>query len=209
MKLGEPLAERKKIINKLLKSPQSSHTLNFRFQHIELPVIGLPLELLKYRIENGREYWDIKEYEEQNKLIEGYFLDNKEDLKIQEQMHDWLYERAIRGEEDLRKEYDKPGATQMHPIIINNRTDGFVGFVVDGNRRLSLWRQMYDLDPNKYSSFKIIQCAVLPASFDAEMEEKIEMDLQIKKSLKADYDWPNDRRLKQKAIDNTKIQRWE
>ena len=61
MKLGEPLAERKKIISKLLKSAESTYSLNFRFQQFELPVIGLPIEFPKYRIENGREYWDIKE----------------------------------------------------------------------------------------------------------------------------------------------------
>ena len=87
------------------------------------------------------------------------------------------------------------------PIIINNRVDGRgIGFVVNGNRRLALWRELYSENPSNFD-FSTISCAVLPPDFTEQQEEDLEFDLQIKPVGRLDYDWTNERRSYRRQLD--------
>ena len=73
MKLGKPLAERKKLIRQLLSQEEKknntlTYPLHFKSDTYDLTVISVPIGVLKYRVENKRNNWQIKEYEKKNDL---------------------------------------------------------------------------------------------------------------------------------------------
>ncbi len=72
---------------------------------------------------------------------------------------------------------------QTDPIICTDE-----GVVVNGNRRLCVWRQLYYSQPDKYPHFKTIRVALLPDHDEAGVYE-LEVALQIHPDMKADYTW--------------------
>ena len=91
---------------------------------------------------------------------------------------------------------------QTEPILINNRSgEHGTAVVINGNRRLATWRQLYYEDPLKYAHFASIQCDVLPSTFDQENESGLEFELQIAQDIKETYNWIDDRKAKLKQID--------
>ncbi|MBP5100992.1 hypothetical protein, partial [Pseudomonas protegens] len=84
---------------------------------------------------------------------------------------------------DLRKYFEDTAVKQVEPILLDEN-----GFVVNGNRRLSTWRDLCHLDNSKYGHFRHIDVAVLPHCDEKEID-RLEATLQIAKDIKADYSW--------------------
>jgi hypothetical protein len=73
--------------------------------------------------------------------------------------------------------------------------------VVNGNRRLATWRELYDSNKTKYERFHAIQVVVLPLLDDKGMD-RIEAELQLKEELKADYSWTSTALMMKEKIDS-------
>lgn len=147
----------------------------------DFPVFEVPLALPLYRLENGRTTGRQAEYLSTHPEVpKDFFRADGESVAAQKQQHKILVE-LTRERKNLFKEFeDKP---QTEPIIITS-----LGYVVNGNRRLSTWRELYESNKKKYERFRNIEVVLLPHADDKEIDQ-IEADLQLKEDLKADYSW--------------------
>ena len=147
-----------------------------------LRVIRVPIDLPKYRMGNGRTVSLQEEYQATHPSARAdLFSGDPELLDAQEVQHDILVALGKLG--DLRKFFEDTRNVQEGPIVLNED-----GFVVNGNRRLSTWRDLLHSDPQKYDHFRYVDVVVLPHCDEREID-RLEARLQIAKDIKADYSW--------------------
>ncbi|OWX99359.1 hypothetical protein B6V76_18145 [Thioclava sp. IC9] len=87
------------------------------------------------------------------------------------------------GEEGLSEKFRDPNNKQVEPLLLDES-----GFVINGNRRLCSWRNLYYSDQKKYSHFSHVDVVVLPKCEEKELDA-IESRLQIEKDIRSDYTW--------------------
>lgn len=159
----------------------SKWAINFRNEKtlgIQRDVYYVPLDLLRYRKDNGRIASDVISYEKQN-LKE---LDEKEQ-ETQDILFNFLAEKDKEQTEILKKSIQKEG--QADPAIITSD-----GFLINGNRRKMVLEQLRKEDPRKYDSMKVV---ILPGRDDPggpptiREIELIENRYQLQKDGKSEY----------------------
>jgi hypothetical protein len=199
-RFGWPRPTRMAEFAKLLDGkPKPTMRIVFQGKTIDLPIIRVPIELPKYRLENGRTASLQAEYmaTPANKGMRADLFSGDPELwDAQEAQHGLLLRLAKTA--DLLKYFEDATNKQIDPILLDEN-----GFVVNGNRRLSTWRQFLHDEPAKYGHFRHIDVAVLPHSDEKEID-RLEANLQIAKDIKADYTWDaraNMMRAKQKHHD--------
>jgi hypothetical protein len=99
--------------------------INFRTERIdsiERPVERVPLELLRYRKDNGRIASDVLNYENRETLLD------EQDEDAQKQLRKFLEDKDPERTGDLIKSIEHAG--QIEPAIITCD-----GFLINGNRR--------------------------------------------------------------------------
>lgn len=181
---GESLLTRKSEISQKLKTSNTNFPLEVMGKYQPLKQIRVRIGLLVYRIENGRTRTFQREYlaTHPDAPIDLFSSDN-DSIATQRAQHSIL--KKLAADEDLLKEFQS-GTQQTEPVIITN-----TGVVVNGNRRLCVWRTLYYSEPEKYKSFQFIDCAVLPDDCDETEIRNLEKRLQIQKSHRAAYKWHN------------------
>ena len=138
--------------------------------------IGMPV----YRLQNGRTRTFQKEYLATHPDVAAdLFTFDQDSIAAQKAQHVIL--QRLAEDEDLYKEFSG-GTQQTEPIIITS-----TGVVVNGNRRLCVWRTLFDKDPTEYKHFEYIEVAVLPEECDEVEIRSLEKRLQIQKTHRADY----------------------
>jgi hypothetical protein len=173
----------KEINERKSKGPKpQTHVINFRNEQIqgkERPVYFVPINLLRYRKDNGRIADDVLSYElthekldettEETQAILRKFLKDKDDENFN----------------ILRKSIQKDGQTE--PAIITCD-----GFLINGNRRKMVFEDLYSEDPKRYSVMKVV---ILPSKKDIDEGgeptlkeiELIENRYQLQKEGKSEY----------------------
>jgi hypothetical protein len=167
----------------IVADPPAEEVIYFRNWHIirkKSPVKLVPVELLRYRKDNGRIASDVLSYERLNgtlvekdenaqKIIRK-FLDEKDTEKTNELMN------SIRH------------STQREPAVITSD-----GFLINGNRRKLAIEKLYD--ETKEERFKWMRVVILPGKNDVEEGgpptiyeiEQIENRYQFQSEGKAEY----------------------
>jgi len=182
MEYGWPLPKRLNLFDELSKtSPRETFRITFQERSQVLPVYRIPIELPKYRLFNGR---TATLQEEWLALNEGYeedfFTKDPERLEAQRIQHQ-LLSKLVDGAGLLAT--FKAGQKQEDYIILDAK-----GFVINGNRRLCAWRELYHSDISKFEHFSYIDVVVLPESDDKSID-KLEAKLQVERDIKDDYSW--------------------
>lgn len=181
MELGWTYPKRKKLIENLIKTT-SPNTYPVPFQNRDqyFSVYPIPINLPKYRLNNGRTYAAQAEYLAKNPQLPSNFFtaDPESDAAIKVQ-HDLLKEMI--GEKDLYNFFKTK--KQVAPLILTHE-----GFVLNGNRRLCAMRELLESDHSKYNHFEHIDVVILPPAEEKDIDE-LEARLQIHKDIKADYSW--------------------
>ncbi|MFA4133863.1 MULTISPECIES: hypothetical protein [unclassified Brevibacillus] len=183
MILGFPYPKRKEMIN-------GFHDKNFKYRKplkfmgkVELRnVYELPIDMIKYRLANGRTQAAQEEYLSNNlELPPNFFeLDLESDIKHQIQhdiLKNMLEDKNINLIDFFKKE------KQEEPLIIDND-----GFVINGNRRLCAMREVYYSNKDLYARFSSVDVLILPPCTEKDKDE-LEATLQIKQDIKANYSW--------------------
>lgn len=165
----------------------SLHTLEnqyeeYRGKYRPLKIIEVPIELPIYRIENIRtkslqKQWLVKHPD----CDKRFFSDDVGSIEVQEAQHQIL--KSLADKEGLFKAFEEGKLQQKEALIV---TDD--GVVVNGNRRLCAWRELYYSNRNKYAHFQSIRVAVLP-DHDPQGIYDLEVALQIRSDMKAEYVW--------------------
>ena len=183
MELGWPFPKRAQHLKLLIEGGTSSYDQKIRFlgQLQVFCVYKVPLDLPRYRLENGRTYDRQAEYlAEHPDLPDDFFRADLESIEAQEVQHKFLVEMA-RGPKNLFDEFRQ--GEQSEPIILSAH-----GFVVNGNRRLATWRELYEEDPGTFDRYRTVEAVILPLCDDRDLD-RLEAQLQLRPELKADYSW--------------------
>lgn len=180
---GWPQYKRREELTSLSSSAASAHhRVLFKGQNTDLKIIRVPIDLPKYRMANGRTSSLQAEYLAKHSTVrKDLFTGDPELIDAQSAQHELLL-KVIR-EQELRKTFEDAANKQIEPILLDER-----GFVVNGNRRLCCWRDLYNGDSAKYGHFAYIDVAVLPHCDEKDID-RLEAWLQIQKDIKADYSW--------------------
>ena len=150
----------------------------------QLPIVRLPLDLPIYRMANGRTQTHQLAYIAQKGLELDYFELGQENELVQQIQHEILREFAKEGSESITPIFDELARTkQTEPLLITP-----AGVVVNGNRRLAAMRELYTERPGDFPTFADIECAVLPA-LNEEQVDDIEIRLQMRPETKLPYGW--------------------
>lgn len=184
MEYGWPQHKREEVLSKLNVSqqPQYHAQINFMNQKMNLPVYRIPIGLPKYRLENGRtislQYEWIANKKDARKDLFKYDPENNEAQKAQ---HAILMK--LMGDSSLYPFFKDSDHKQNEFLILD-----YLGFVVNGNRRLCTWRVLIESDPVEYKHFEYVDVIVLPQS-DPKAIQTLEAELQLEKNIKAEYVW--------------------
>lgn len=182
---GYPNMQRIVAIAEAVSNAQNGekYQVEYRGKYRPLPVIEVPIELLVYRIENIRTKSLQKQWLAQHRDIpKDLFVSDPFSIEAQENQHQVL--KLLVDKENLLKAFkDNDKLQQTEPLICSND-----GIVVNGNRRLCAWRELYYNNKNKYAHFQTVRVAVLPDS-DPQGMYDLEVALQIHSDMKAEYVW--------------------
>lgn len=183
MELGWPFPKRIHFLKSLIEdgTPSYEHRIRFQGQLQNFGVYKIPLGLPRYRLENGRTYDRQAEYlAEHPDLPDDFFRADLESVDAQSVQHGFLVDLA-RGPKDLFAEFSK--GEQSDPIILSAH-----GFVVNGNRRLATWRELFAEDEVLFERYRLVDAIILPLCEDRDLDQ-LEAQLQLRPDLKADYSW--------------------
>jgi hypothetical protein len=182
-RFGWPLVERRQEFKRKMDAGTTvTHRVVLQGQTRDLPVIRIHQDIPRYRLENGRTASAQVEYLAKNPTARAdLFTGDPEMLDAQEAQHALLLSLADKA--GLRKFFENFANKQVDLILLD-----YDGFVVNGNRRLSTWRDLYHQDKGKYGHFEYIDVVVLP-QVDSKAIDRLEASLQIEKDIKADYTW--------------------
>lgn len=181
-RFGWPKPSRVEEFKKLIPEATETHRQVFQDKLQAFPIVRVSIDLPKYRMANGRTASLQSEHLAKNENARrDLFSGDPELWDAQEAQHRLLLQLAKQA--DLRKHFEDPANKQVEPILLDES-----GFVVNGNRRLSTWRELLHEDAGKYGHFRHIDIAILPHCDEREID-RLEAFLQIDKDIKADYSW--------------------
>lgn len=174
---------RKIIQQKKTAGPKpATAVINFRNEKkdgIERPVELVPLDLLRYRADNGRIASDVLNYVKENGP-----LDDK-DAEAQAILEKFLYEKDPEKTDILMKSIAHSG--QAEPAIITCD-----GFLINGNRRKMVLEKLRRMHPGK-PEYEMMKVVILPGPGDPGgpptlLEiERLENRYQLQSEGKSEY----------------------
>lgn len=195
---GYPDAYRIHEISEAVRNSQAGekYQIDYRGRYRPLPVIEVPIALLVYRTENIRTKSLQKQWLAQHRdLPRDLFVRDPFSIEAQENQHQVL--KLLVDKENLLKTFrNNDKLQQTEPLICSND-----GIVVNGNRRLCAWRELYYNNRTKYAHFQTVRVAVLPDN-DSQGMSDLEVALQIRSDMKAEYVWHAIAAYYQEQFDN-------
>ena len=195
---GWPLPARKACFSSRVEHAKLSWPVTILGKPQHLKIIQIPLGLPKYRLLNGRTTSLQKEYLAKNSsLASDFFTRDHESEEAQKAQHGLLKELVKRKE--LFKFFENQKQKQEEPIILDEN-----GYVVNGNRRLCAWRELYRRDDTAFEHFEHIEVVILPPCEEEDIND-LEAKLQIVPDIKDEYSWHAlGNRIKQRLANGAK-----
>lgn len=162
----------KKLV-KVQKEKDDKHTYAVRWRDSDIHpvIIKVDTSFLRYRLVSGRTRRKQIKYLEDNPNSPRDLFNDPEFNKAQEAQHQILLKMI--DEEGLRKDLLNEG--QRQPAIIT-----YDGYVLNGNRRLAALIG---------EAKQFVDCVVLPEDASPKDLYELELDLQMAKETKAEYNW--------------------
>lgn len=173
----------KEIAGKKQRGPKpQTHVIAFRDdEHYkrERDVFLVPIELLRYRKDNGRICSDVLNFEKNNYLL------SETDENDQKIIRSFLEEKDKEKTEELKKSIQHSG--QREPAVITCD-----GFLINGNRRKMVLEKLMDetKDVSRYGSMKVVILPNHGEEGDAptlKEIEQLENRYQLQSDGKAEY----------------------
>lgn len=174
-------SEAKNKISQILstqKPIKTGVTLPIRKGHT-FDVYRIPIDYLIPNILNDRITWKIREYEAENER--KLDIETDDDIVY---LYDLILNEHPADNERTKADLAKNGQ-QVDGVITNE------GIIVDGNRRATLLRALFNGDADKYGQnvedFRYFNAIVLPEDIDSKEIMALETMLQIGVDKKVDY----------------------
>jgi hypothetical protein len=143
----------------------------FRQHQIDVVKIEAPIGFPLYRLESGRTHRAQSLHVERNGLPANFFDDPESDA-TQAAQHEILLD--LINQQNLAQ--DLIEKQQRNPVVLT-----YDGFIVDGNRRTCALRDQGDVEN--------VTAVVLPPDATASEVYETELELQMARQTKADYNW--------------------
>lgn len=143
----------------------------FRQRQVDLVKIDVPIGFPLYNLRSGRTHRAQALFIERNDLPDDFFAD-PESSEAQAGQHEILLD--LIDEADLAEDLVAKG--QLNPVLLT-----YDGFVVDGNRRTAALR--------KEGQTENLTAVVLPRDALASEVYETELELQMARQTKAEYNW--------------------
>lgn len=143
----------------------------FRQRSQPLVKIDVPIDFPLYNIQSGRTHRAQRAWIEDNDKPSDFFADPEDD-EVQAVQHALLKEMI--AERNLAD--DLQNRQQRNPIVLT-----YDGFIVDGNRRMAALREAGDVEN--------AVAVVLPSDATAPEVFETELELQMARETRADYNW--------------------
>lgn len=143
----------------------------FRQRSEPLVKIDVPINFPLYNVHSGRTHRAQRAWIETHDRPSDFFSD-PEDEEVQTVQHSLL--REMIAERNLAE--DLQARQQRNPIVLT-----FDGFIVDGNRRIAALREAGDVEN--------VIAVVLPSDALANEVFETELELQMARETRADYNW--------------------
>lgn len=143
----------------------------FRQRQVDLLKIDVPITFPLYNLRSGRTHRAQALYIERNDLPADFFADPESD-EAQRAQHQNLLD--LIDERDLGEDLLAKG--QLSPVVVT-----YDGFIVDGNRRTAALR--------KQGTTENLTAVVLPPDATASEVYETELELQMARQTKAEYNW--------------------
>jgi hypothetical protein len=164
---------------------KSTFTVPWKGRNVDLNVILVDIKDLRYNHNNGRLKPNLSQY------LAGHG-DKKDisELEIDVAATDWQKELHgfLCSNKERREAYDffSKGTQQptQNPLVSSSD-----GRVINGNQRLSVFRELHSSDPTKYAHLSHAYVAILNESDNHDEEEKLENFFQSEELDTADFDW--------------------
>lgn len=181
---------------KILTQPPDKIVIDFRDElknQKPRDIYEVPIELLRYRKNNGRISSDVFDYEKNTALLDE---STKEAQKI---IRDFLARKDKEKTDDLKNQILHKG--QLEPAIITCD-----GFLINGNRRKMVMETLNNT-PEHRNIFKFMKVVILPGKDDEGGPptlyeiEKVENRYQLQSTGKAEY-YGFDRALSMRRKEN-------
>lgn len=173
----------KEILGKRMKTAKpAKEVIRFRTDiqdGIERDVWRVPIEILRYRKDNGRIASDVKDYESNTGILD------ERDEQAQAQIADFLEQKDSEKTAILRKSIMHDG--QLEPAIITCD-----GFLINGNRRKMVMERLRREYPEN-SNYTYMKAVILPGKEDEGGPptlyeiEKLENRYQLQSEGKSEY----------------------
>ena len=138
----------------------------------EFDIFPIPIDLPKYRLKNVRSKFQQRGFlidEHNQELLKNFenpkkFFDKEESRDVQRVQHKLL--QNVYNQEGLYDAF-KGGETPLDPLVIT-----IDGFVISGNRRLAIFRDLYSKDADKYHYLKEVKAIFVPYPNNSEAVKK-------------------------------------
>ncbi len=165
-----------------------SERVHFRGNMTELPVIRMPIDMLMYRMNNGRTKVEQYHYLESNQRPKDFFENGEENASVQRAQHEILLKLAKDEKGSIYRELER--VPQHETLLVT-----FDGVVLDGNRRLAAMRSLYEHNAGAYGNFSHVDVCILPKEANEQDLEILEVERQMVPDTKLAYGWI-ERRMK-------------
>lgn len=151
------------------------------------PVIDLPIQIPIYHLNNGRTRAEQAKFMHESNKSKNFFSAHQEDLNQQKIQHKILVKAAsdTSAKSNIYKELKRTKIFKKDEAILIDR----YGMVINGNRRLSSIRELYQSDEKIFKNFQHVPCAIIEKDISPVDIKRIEGYYQIKKQFRQDYDW--------------------
>lgn len=179
---GYPEIQRVKYVKEAVKRSTENYRIEYHGKYRPIPIVEIRIEVPVYRMENVRTKNLQKEWLAQHPdLSRDILTADPFSIEAQEIQHQIL--SLLADKEGLMSSFKGGSLQQTEPIICSDN-----GIVVNGNRRLCAWRNLFYSNKDAYKHFETIRVAVLPDHDSGAMYD-LEVALQIHSDMKSDYTW--------------------
>jgi hypothetical protein len=181
MKFGWEQPRRIALLQDLSGQPvTTTYPIPFQGSLQHLPIRTVSVEMPKYRLDNGRtEAAQLQYLATRSEADRNLFTADLESEAAQIAQHEIL--STLINEKDLLPYFREH--EQEQPLILTH-----AGFVLNGNRRLCVFRTLFLEDPRAFGRFANVGVVVLPLGDEKDLD-RLESRLQREHDLRADYPW--------------------
>ena len=169
--------------------PIASYEVTYPGFSTTVDVVEVPIDILKYRIDNGRTLSEQLDYIQKHNLDDDFFDSDFEEEEIQKAQHKVLSVHCT--DTNIYKVFMRQAQREPYIVIEGN------GYVLSGNRRISVWRNLFH--GGHRDNFGTVNVAFWNET-DKKKLRRFELHEDTSVEIKREYSWVSAAMMYRKLI---------